>query len=84
MNVVILHKAFCKIARDILVTSQDGMMGRDDRRSRYFGRRTDAESTGEATGDTAVATTGVAMTLTTAARCMAKGRRPELASTVGK
>ena len=66
MNVVILHKAFCKIH----VTSQDGMMGRDDRRSRCFGRRTDAESTGEATGDTAVATTGVAMT--TAARCMAK------------
>ena len=46
------------------------MMGRDDQRSRCFGRRTDAESTGEATGDTAVATTGVAMT--TAARCMAK------------
>ena len=41
-------------------------------RSRHscFGRRTDAESTREATGDTAVATTGVAMT--TAARCMAK------------
>ena len=51
-------------------------------------RRTDAESNGEATGDTAVATTGVAMT--TAARCMAKdgvhglGRSSALASTVGK
>ena len=43
-------------------------MGRDDRRSRCFGRRTDAESTGDAAGDTAVATTGVART--TAARCM--------------
>ena len=49
MSVVILHKAFCKIPT--LRHMNDGRMGRDDRRSRCFGRRTDAESTGEATGD---------------------------------
>ena len=48
--------------------SHDGRMGHDGRRSRCFGRRTEAGSTGDAAGETAVATTGVATT--TAARCM--------------
>ena len=41
-------------------------VGHVDQRSRCPGRHTEAESTGEGTGDTAVATTGVART--TAAR----------------
>ena len=50
------------ILAKVMWTSQDGMMGRDDRRSRCFERYTEAESTGEATGVMAMATTGVAMT----------------------
>ena len=67
LNVLILPQG---VLAKVTWTSQDGRMGRYDRRSRRFERYTEAESTGEATGDTAVATTGVAMT--TAARCMAK------------
>ena len=58
LNVLILPQG---VLAKVIWTSQDGMMGRDDRRSRRFERYTEAESTGEATGDTAVATTGVAM-----------------------
>ena len=54
-----------------MVARARGRMGRDGRPAvEVLRRRTDAESAGEATGDTAVAKTGVAMT--TAARSMAK------------
>ena len=57
MNVVTLPQG---ILAKVTWTSNDGRMGRDDRRSRCFERYTEAESTGEATGDMAGATTGVA------------------------
>ena len=67
MNVVTLPQG---VLAKVTWTSQDGRMGRDDRRSRCIGRYTEgeAESTVEATGVTAVATTGVAMT--TGSCCM--------------
>ena len=86
----------CHPAQGILaklhVTSQDGMMGRDDRRSRCLGRRTEAESTEEATGDTVEATTGVARTTagalhlatpTTASRSVL-GERLQVRSVLGR
>ena len=60
------HKAFCKSHVDVTRWQR---MGHVDQRSRCFGRRTDAESTGDVTGETVVATTGVART--TAARSIA-------------
>ena len=65
LNVLILPQG---VLAKVTWTSQDGRMGHDGRRSRCFGRRTEAGSTGDAAGETAVATTGVATT--TAARCM--------------
>ena len=63
MHVVILPQG---VLAKFMWTSQDGRMGHDGRRSRCFGRRTEAGSTGDAAGDTMEATTGVART---AGRC---------------
>ena len=71
VNVVILQ-AFWQNSRGRHVTCMIGI-------SVDGGWRTGAESTGEDTGDTAVATTGMARTM----GCMADAC-PELASTVGK
>ena len=59
------------------ILSQDGRMGHDGRRSSCFGRRIDAESTGEVASETAVATTGVAMTTGRCICCAARFTLPE-------
>jgi hypothetical protein len=64
-------QAFWQNSRDVETRWQDGSWRPAFEVLRAgFGRRTKAGSTGDAAGDTAVATTGVART--TAARCMAK------------